>query len=168
MSLLFMGYGRRRYTRRSYRRAYKTQRYSNETMSGVIDIPLGAIAPDKAGVLVVSTELQAMRKAKNFKLTMYTDPDVKDIFYFAVVYVPQGMEPSALNTGTNLTPVSLYEPNQYVIMSGMLQPGGNNIFYSRLARNLNSGDAIGIQVRTAAKTSAPLTIPYTFNYAITY
>ena len=68
--------------------------------------------------------------------------------------------------------VSLYEPNQNVIMSGYITPNYNAMqtFRTRLARNLNSGDTIQMIIAPAAATDAvqQQLIGISLNYAITY
>lgn len=71
---------------------------------------------------------------------------------FAVVYVPQQNEgftgTPLLNvparTGVTGFPVSLYEPNQHVIMSGTVGPATGYKYYSRKVVRLRSGDYLAL------------------------
>jgi hypothetical protein len=89
--------------------------------------------------------------------------------------VPQGFPDTALTltmgAGT-AQPVSIFEPNQNVIMSGILNPQGTSepvTYKSRLARNLESGDYISLLVMNPiADGAVTVDIAYTLNYAICY
>ena len=91
---------------------------------------------------------------------------------FVLAYVPEDQKPQAINRGSSTGAVSLYEPNQNVIMSGYITPNYNTMqtFGTRLARNLNSGDTIQIIIAPAAATDAVTSelIGISLNYAITY
>lgn len=149
---------RRRY-RRSYRltRAIKPVKYSNETYTFASSVTL---APNTTypAAFIPSTNIQGTRKLKNFTLSFNTTIDTP--LLFAIVYVPEGTQPSDLNFGGiaegDLVPSTLYEPNQNVIMSGTL--GGPNYsvgrYKSRLARNLNSGDQIFLVIRSVDNTNS--------------
>ena len=149
---------RRRY-RRSYRltRAIKPVKYSNETYTFAASITL---APNTTypAAFIPSTNIQGTRKLKNFTLSFNTTIDTP--LLFAIVYVPEGTQPSDLNFGGisegDLIPSTLYEPNQNVIMSGTL--GGPNYsvgrYKSRLARNLNSGDQIFLVIRSVDNSNS--------------
>lgn len=152
----------RRYRRYRPRRALKTARYSNETVPMTQGVLLTSQTAENvitdyfnnenniAVEVVGATTAQGMRKVKNFTLNMVIVGStasgiyaVQNNFlapvYWALVYVPQGQDVSDVTPGG----VSLYEPNQNVIMSGILQPNDNVITKrTRLARNLNSGDKI--------------------------
>lgn len=173
----------RRYSRRSY--PVRRQKYSSESMSAVIPLNqlsnFNTIAYDL--VPVVSTG--GARKIKNLSLRVINVTSA--LLSFAVVYLPEGVAPREL-TVPNLGPPidetlqlttvsSFYEPNQNVILSGIIEPiisGQSNppvvTVRNRLARNLNSGDRIALLV-------LPLTpgadlngsgVQFLFNYAITY
>lgn len=160
----------RRYRRRSYSRSrpLKTVKYSNETtnITESLDIAEGdqAEAP-----LISSVDVQGVRKAKNFTLKMIyggTTPLV-----WVLIYVPEGQQIGKLSYGSASAPASLYEPNQNVIMSGYLIPTYQQaqVYRTRLARNLNSGDSIYIVIKSAAGGAiSKQFIGINLNYAITY
>lgn len=158
---------RARRTRR-YSRSYKVQKYSNETCNfvgtGTVNANGNAIA------LVAPIDSQGMRKCKNFTLTIACSANISVPLIYALVYVPQGTLASRLNIGENGGVVSLYEPNQNVILSGILSYDQNVPVtkYSRLARNLNSGDSIQLIVRAINAEEVSLDIAATLNYAISY
>lgn len=70
-------------------------------------------------------------------------------------------------------PTSIYEPNQNVIMSGVVGPGSNQqTWRTRLARNLNSGDSIQICFSSLYVTQIwqgdLFELNCTLNYAISF
>lgn len=158
---------RTRRTRR-YSRSYKVQKYSNETYNFVGSDQLSANG--NAIPLVAPIESQGMRKCKNFTLTIACSAQITVPLIYALVYVPQGTQASRLNVGENGAVVSLYEPNQNVILSGILSYSQEVPItkYSRLARNLNSGDSIQLIVRAVNGEAVSLDIAATLNYAISY
>ncbi len=174
----------RRYTRSGrFTRRVKTVKYSNETynFSGQYGTQNAAQKSDWQETLISAIDQQGVRKCKNFELCLTGTPFVAATnpqqtavapIFFALVYVPQGTEPSTINIGAPDGCASLYEPNQNVIMAGVW-PGDLTapfIKKTRLARNLNSGD------RIVLVTSAPSfgtgafnkNIAVTLNYAISF
>ena len=97
--------------------------------------------------VVPPVETEGMRKVKHLTMTFAnyrtgSDQDAYPIFY-ALVYCPQGYDPNNLNLPTLNTAFNLYEPNQFVLSSGVLDfSGGPLRIRTPLARNLNSGDKI--------------------------
>ena len=176
----------RRYRRsRTYTRRLKTVKYSNETRSMYFTYAFNMSNVKVPMITEVNT--QGMRKCKNFTLNLganailhnNTKFDQQVNIFFALVYVPQGTEPSDIGFGyatenqgqVTWTNVSLYEPNQNVILSGMITSGEPaKTFYSRLARNLNSGDGIALIVRSPINAGADYesTLNATLNYAMSY
>lgn len=177
----------RRYTRSGrYTRRVKTVKYSNETynVTGQYQVLNGAQKENWCETLISAIDTQGVRKCKNFELSLtggafeptgQTQGDaVTAPIFFALVYVPQGTDPSNINIGVPDACASLYEPNQNVIMAGVW-PGDLTAPFvkkTRLARNLNSGDRIvlvmssppfGAQGSTYSKTLA-----VTLNYAISF
>ena len=165
----------RRYRRRRYAltRPVKTAKYSNETFAAIQQVDTTSSA-DWFVLLSSASPVLGTRKAKNFTLTLVTSSPVP--FFFALVYVPEGTNPSGLNAGSTveqnvLISASLYEPNQNVIMSGSF--GGPNStverYKTRLARNLNSGDSIFLVFHNLVPgDSASENVAVQCNYAISY
>ncbi|KAH0789137.1 Cap protein [Histomonas meleagridis] len=136
----------RRLRKRSYSRGrpLKTVKYSNETYNSSgpvsffnVGIPgePGSSGDHIAATLISAVASQNMRKVKNFSLKMITDISVP--LLWALVYVPDGTAIQNISLGTPSAPVSLYEPNQNVIMSGYVTPNAQQtqVFRTRLARN---------------------------------
>lgn len=170
---------RRRASRRGYSRPLKTIKYSNETTSFAETITFATGDGQYNALMVSAVNGQGMRKAKNFTLKIACASPQPILW--ALVYVPQGQNPSNIGIGTSQAPVALYEPNQNVIMAGTLSmtltPEGGTasstaynpqISRTRLARNLNSGDAIYLVLKGAASNSFVSAISVMLNYAITY
>lgn len=172
----------RRYRRSGrYTRRLKTVKYSNETFNAVIDSS-GTNATSNT-VLITQIDNQGTRKVKNFELSFSTGPSIYNSnpvadansapTIWALVYVPQGNVPQNISIGTS-TASTLYEPNQNVIMSGILPPGKTSQpirYKSRLARNLNSGDYIALVTRDATaglNNPGNRKIAASLNYAISF
>ena len=87
--------------------------------------------------------------------------------FWALVYVPQGTTAGALNIATaGATPGSMYEPNQFVMNCGVIDPTAGPIrIYSPISRNLNDGDKISLLIRPTLDGAA--TIVFCVRYAIT-
>ena len=115
--------------------------------------------------IVPATTVEGMRKVKHVTVTCSTTHATP--LYWALVYVPQGTVPGALNVATTGDETSLYEPNQFVLTCGISDPTAGPIrFYTPLSRNLNSGDAIYLLV--ANPTSDTPAVHGTARYAISY
>lgn len=177
--------------RRSYirRPLLKKTKYSMETYCAAAVPPTTGDPPQETPFLtsttynigfIAPTNVLGTRKVKNFTLSIFTNSPQP--FFFALVYVPQGTNTNNINFGTTIvdnivTPLSLYEPNQNVIISGLVGGGddptnlsGNKVerFKSRLARNLNSGDSIVLVFRPVADTPVGCLIQASLSYAIAY
>jgi hypothetical protein len=140
-------------------RTVKPVRYSNETVAG-------QGAPTIPGTSNV-------RKVKNPTLRLVSAPASTPVaILWILAYVPQGFDTFKINMGVaGSAPVSVYEPNQNVIVSGMLTPSGTAdpvTYRSRLARNLDSGDKILLSFYNPNAQGINVSISYTFHYAICY
>lgn len=167
----------RRYRRRRYypiQRSIKSVRYSAENYDSFYSVNLQTDTQYNIP-FVYATELGGMRKAKNFTLNFDTTSEIP--FLFALVYLPQGTTINTLNlVGENAShnpqAGSLYEPNQNVILSGTFGGPGtsHSKYFSRLARNLNSGDAILLIYRPVATTTEAtfVSVIATLSFAIAY
>lgn len=166
-----MPYIRRR--RRSYiRRPTKALKYSNETYTGA-----ATFDNDGTNTMTISfvppIQSLGVRKCKNFTLSIISQ--VTAPVLFALVFVPEGTAPSVLNSGNTVTEsgslatLSLYEPNQNVIISGIFGGANTNVerFKTRLSRNLNAGDQIILVWRPLAAINDGQ-ICASLNFAIAY
>ena len=158
---------------RKYKKAYKLQKYSNETQHIFIGVPVPAQGqnPVQQDIdVIVNTDVQGMRKCKNFTLQLMSDSTAIPIMW-ALVYVPEGTQPSNMSLPNQNNVTSLYEPNQNVIMSGILDTNsGTVVKRTRLARNLNSGDRIVIVASAVVGhgNGGPTAFLVQLNYAISF
>jgi hypothetical protein len=119
------------------------------------------------GIIVAPSTAQGVRKVKNPPLRIVTSaPNPSTPILWALVYAPQ------LTAGTaGVVPVSIFEPNQNVIMSGWLSALGTHdpvTFKSRLARNLDSGDQIVLLLYNPRPDPTTVAIAFSLNYTICY
>lgn len=139
---------RRYYRRRSGNRdKYSIESTILYTPSGSqwTDVPAVSgetqVSKQFSAVVVPSIDAQGMRKVKHLTMTFSSEQDTRCLY--ALVFVPSGYEVNAIRNPILGSPGSLYEPNQFVISSGVLDFSGGPLRVSTpLSRNLNSGDAI--------------------------
>ena len=150
----------RRYTttttrRRRYSRAVASRaKYSIETTTS--NQALSAMTTDGTtsygvAAVVAPTTIQGMRKVKHMQVSMCLQHAADAAaaaggapILWALVYVPAGQAtvPAPATSG------SIYEPNQFVITSGIADAEAGPIrINTPLARNLNSGDSIVLTYR---------------------
>lgn len=183
----------RRYRRRS-RRAVKTAKYSSENYNALVQLNnVGATGTTSTwvGSVVPATSVLSTRKAKNFTLRIAPDetlvrtntgttedPNIEESFdkgfiAWALVYLPEGTNPNRFNFGDANGAVSLYEPNQNVIMCGIASSDQVYSYKTKLARNLSAGDSIVLIVndlhsKEADETQVVTPFAFTLNYAIAF
>lgn len=162
---------RRRIRKYSLARPVKLQKYSNETFA--FGQSLSYTQTDAWVLVSKSTDVLGTRKAKNFTLTFITGNNYP--FLFALVFVPEGTQPSPLNVGSQVTSnylisTSMYNPNQNVILQGIISgyTGGPIRYKTRLARNLSSGDQIVLVMKPLIEYEGEVDVIGTVNYAISY
>jgi hypothetical protein len=104
--------------------------------------------------IVGPTTVLGIRKAKNFRLDMLSDSDSP--VFWALLFIPDGMSTDPhLNIG-NTENVSIYEPNQNVIMYGVVDSTAPVHQFCSLARNVSGGDSIILCVQNVTSTEANL------------
>lgn len=182
-----------RRTTRTPRRAIKRVKYSNETFANAVTVtalPLTSEIGAKNYWIPVITPatIAGMRKAKNFTITISCIPPVISsvklpiIISAMLIYVPEGTSPSPpefnflpepSNFPTPATLNAIYKPDQNVIMSkiGNITETGNITMRNRLARNLNSGDQVGVLLtvfKSINSESQQFAAIVNANYAVTY
>lgn len=168
-------------TRRTrYARAVSNRaKYSIETSTS--NVALTNLAVDGTSLygvapVVAATTIQGMRKVKHMQVSVCLQHGAaaQDIaggapILWALVYVPQGQAtiPAPATSG------SIYEPNQFVIASGIADADAGPIrINTPLARNLNSGDSIQLTYRllngtVVGNADATASIVTMVRYAIT-
>ena len=122
--------------------------------------------------VVPSTVVEGMRKVKhitvNASIQGAAGATATDAMYWAIVYVPQGTTPNAINIATAASTPGMYEPNQFVMNCGVVDGTAGPIrFSSPVGRNLNDGDSIYLLIRPLAFTTGQtFTLVATVRYAI--
>lgn len=166
---------RRRSHRVSVYRPLKAAKYSNETYAFGCG---GTYSQNRHFYVVVSPQATTLgtRKAKNFTVRITGGGDIPTLW--ALVFVPEGTPPNTLNFGsqpitegtTTFNGLSLYEPNQNVIISGVCRGGAAGVITAktRLARNLNSNDYIVLIIRPMISYDGNMVYIGSVNYAISY
>lgn len=175
-------YYRRRTTFVRSKRKYSWEHYNFAASNA--DVAARA-AWNAQALMVAASAVGGMRKCKNFTLSINSSQFNQPI-WFALVYVPEGTVPSNLKLGgvdnpqdnpgnaNYITSATLYEPNQNVILTGIIPSNqtANQIKSTRMARNLNSGDAIFLIWRTAVQeaglAAGAVNITANLDYCITY
>lgn len=167
----------RKSKRRTVARLVKPVKYSSETQSIHIIIPPTGDGSAGAAVMVsdIVTAL-GVRKFKNFTLRLSAampelPADSSNFgipYYWGLVFIPQGTQPGALEAPATLAATSIYEPNQNVIMAGVHSGGMSQTFKTRLARNLNSSDSLGVLVKKIGSWTGNMHVYATINFAVCY
>ena len=165
----------RRYRRSSYRRGGKkwsptTQVVNTATSSGSQkSLP---IAFNRTGERVGTTyPIGPIMKVKYFRLNVVFESSVTALW--ALVYVPDGLPIGRLNVAgsqADSMPGALYEPQQFIITSGVYTSQGSSgasaplRVWTPLARNLNPGDGVFLVWQALTSASSIPTI-ITINYS---
>ena len=166
----------RRY-RRSYRRIGKKWAPTTQVVSRVTGAGQSSqiIAANRLNSATVQTSYSVgpIMKVKNFRISVVFASSVSVLW--ALVYVPEGLPLGTLNNVA--TPQmgvanSLYEPQQFLIASGLYSSAAVNSganagplrVWSPLARNLNPGDGIFFIWKPLENVAGVDTF-FTFNYA---
>ena len=106
-----------------------------------------------------------MRKIKHLTVSVASETN-NGAFYWALVYVPQGTTPGNLAVNIITGTTGMYEPNQFVMNCGVVDPEAGPIrFTSPVSRNLNDGDAIYLLVKNT-NVDGPITYNAVVRYAI--
>ena len=167
----------RRYRRSSYRRTGKkwtpvSQVNITSTGSSQSSLPIAynRVAARTSGG---SYTVGPVMKVKNFRLNVVFDSSVTVLW--ALVYVPEGLPIGRLSTsvsaGSQDDAQALYEPQQFIIASGLYSSvgtGGSSAgplrVWTPLARNLNPGDGVFFVWKALTQASGVGTF-FTLNYA---
>ena len=155
------------YRRRAYRRGRYGSRDKYSVHQKAFSFTAQASPTTTAQLIVPSSATEGMRKVKHLtvNLTPILDQDGGQIWW-ALVYVPQGTTAGSIQLATTAALSDMYEPNQYVMNCGIVDPTAGPIrFSSPISRNLNNGDAIVLLVRHTL--GGNMDIRGTCRYAIT-
>ena len=121
--------------------------------------------------IVPATTTQGTRTVGNFTITVPTpfgsSSGVSEV-YWALVYCPQGETVKPLFATSGSLEGSLYEPNQYVMASGISDACAGPIrIRTRMSRKLHSGDFISLVIGTTVQ-SATTNVRALVSYSIKY
>ena len=122
-----------------YRRAAKRPRYGKRDKYSIQQKgAVAAVAANQTSAvdIVPATVTEGMRKVKHLtvNLTQIATSNAESNLFWALVYVPQGTTAGALNIATaGATPGSMYEPNQFVMNCGVVDPSAGPIRMSSLS-----------------------------------
>ena len=121
--------------------------------------------------IVPASSLQGTRKVKHLTFSIANSgTQNEDIpLMYAIVYVPEGYAPRAIQFPAVDGAISMYEPNQFVMSQGVIDlSAGPTRIRCPLSRNLNSGDSIYLILATSYSNQHPTTTYYvSVRYAIT-
>ena len=124
----------------------------------------------QGGTLIVPpSTVQGTRTVKNFTITVPVTGNVNSEYWWALVYVPQSQVAQPLFAATGSPDGSLYEPNQYVIASGMTDNSAGPIrIRTKMSRKLHSGDFISLIVGTTGDQQGTNPVKGLVSYSIRY
>lgn len=89
--------------------------------------------------IVPASNIGGTRKVKRFVINMALPPSSNEIYWWALVYIPEGTVASVPSlTGEG------YQPSQFVISQGMLTASNPVRINSPMSRNLNQNDKIAM------------------------
>ena len=154
------------YYRRPYKRARYGKRLKYSVQQKAVEFSTGSDDQTAKVEIVPASEIEGMRKVKHLTVSLATEAD-GGAFYWALVYVPQGTTPANLQVNIVTGTTGMYEPNQFVMNCGCIDPSAGPIrFTSPVSRNLNDGDSVYLLVRNTNNTVA-ITYNAVVRYAIT-
>ena len=104
-----------------------------------------------------------MRKIKHLQVNLTCSVENVNIWW-ALVYVPQGTEASELNVTSGIA--EMYEPNQYVMNCGIVDPSAGPIGFLLLLL-VTEPTATSIQLCLVSDSQADLNVNGTVRYAVT-
>ena len=141
-----------------YRRPYKRPRYGKADKYSVqqkaVEFSTGGEEGTSRVEIVPGTDVEGMRKVKHLTVSLATETDA-GAFFWALVYVPQGTVPGNISVNVGTGTAGMYEPNQFVLNCGCIDPAAGPIrFSSPVSRNLNDGDAIYLLVRNTNQATS--------------
>ena len=154
-------------------RYYKKANWSHENKGCEIQVGSELVNGLFQGgsVVVPASTVQGTRTVGNFDITVPTpfgsSSGVSEV-YWALVYCPQGETVKSLFATSGSLEGSLYEPNQYVLASGISDSSAGPIrIRSRMRRKLQSGDFLSLVVGTtvqSATTNTRALVSYSIKY----
>ena len=152
-------------------RYYKKANYSRENTGFQITLPAAASNGifQNGQVIVAPINTQGERTVGRFTISVPVSTDIASELYWALVYVPQGTSPNPLFSIPGNQTGSLYEPNQYVMASGVSDnSAGPMRIRTNMKRKLHSGDSIQLIVGATSSALASKNLFGLVSYSIKY
>lgn len=163
--------------RRSYRKSVKVTAKSNWShenkgclMTPATENPVNGLY-QSGSVVVPSIATQGTRTVGRFSITVPAPlaSSAQNEIYWALVYVPQGTNANNLFAVSGTPEGSLYEPNQYVMASGITDGTAGPIrIRSNIMRKLHSGDFISLIIGTIVAQSTTNQCRALVSYSVKY
>ena len=157
--------------RRTRRTVKAKSNYSRENKGCYFTVGSGQVnGLYQGGTLIVPpSTVQGTRTVKNFTITVPVTGNVNSEYWWALVYVPQSQTAQPLFDNTHSPEGSLYEPNQYVIASGMSDNNAGPIrIRTNMARRLHSGDFISLVLGVTSESQGTNPVKGLVSYSIKY
>jgi hypothetical protein len=119
-------------------------RFVGDSVCGALSVP-HTNNPTVNTPVIGSVPVAGLRKSRGFRLECACDGHVA----FALIYLPEGIAiaNAALNFSTTAAATSLYQPEQYILCSGISEPGSPLVLPSSSSRALANGDSIYLIAR---------------------
>ena len=120
--------------------------------------------------IVPAVNVQGTRTVGNFTISLPVpaNQNASEIFW-ALVYIPQGTTANSLFATTGNLDGSLYEPNQFVIASGVSDNSAGPIrIHTRMKRILHSNDAVSLIIGSTQKYGTDISIRGLVSYSVKY
>jgi len=161
--------------RRNYIRRGQWAKWTHECTS-IGDIGFESLTPQYTtlpitvvpGSNAASIDYPGPRKVKNFTITLNGNGIAQDTAMgigYVLVYVPYTVNPSSPDWNG---PMSLYEPSQHVISSGIFNTENNPIrIHSSMSRLLNSGDKIVLLLTNLSTTQEAVYLHGLVEFSVT-
>ena len=150
-------YRKRRYYRKHKynieNRPFTTQTWSNENNFKQSQV-----------VIVPESTTEGVRKAGKFTISLSNNNNF--VYYWALVYVPEGGTTSGLFPDSS----TILNPSNYVLATGIVGYStgqGTPRIYSKLFKNLKAGDRIMLYLATSTNNTTP-NIDGLIRYAVAY
>ena len=160
------------YPRVSVKRTRTKSRWSHENKGCLVTSGQTLVNGlyQSGSIVVPSIAAQGTRTVGRFDITVPVpaNQNAAEIFW-ALVYVPQGTSASSLFATTGSVEGSLYEPNQYVIASGISDNSAGPIrIRSRYMRILHSGDFVSLIIGSTFQIGTDIPIRALVSYNVKY
>jgi hypothetical protein len=157
---------RRGFSSRSSFTTCRRLRYSQENGTYWLQVAGSTGDGSHSAVYLLARSLNlGVRKIKNIKLDMIADNNWPA--FWAVIYIPEGMDPNpGLIVGAMAASASIYEPNQNVILYGVVDMTNPVHQFTRLARNLNGGDCVILVLQGIGDST--INVRGTVSYVVAY